>query len=356
MANAVTGTSSSHPEWDAFAQRHAGSPFLEHDPLYSLSEELIDSIVKFAPGFFTAEQVKFERDLVRTATFGFFLRAPLGPAHEGAEHECGPTLKERQETTAGQIDDMLVEELWRTGADKEDREAFFTQHAAQRERTVSRQAAYAGWLLLNAEYRAELRHLRDRWEGAVRDAGRFPRLPMWLMPDPTEGAELPPGFRDECYRFFSRWGLDTLLTWDWPVPMEPDLNVGLRQNMNLLSSAGAVLVVPWYLLRGGVLNLQEVIQQCRLASTPDHLLGWVNKQGHRKGGDLGDARYATIQWLYRYHELVLKRRYPGSCEGNQQRLDHAFASVIKRDEDTVKKLRLELRRAVDGTDPDRPEG
>lgn len=356
MANAVTGTSSSHPEWDAFAHRHAGSTFLEQDPLYALSEELIDSIVKFAPGFFTAAEVEFERDLARTASFGFFLHTPLGSAHEGAEHENGPTLAERQEETGKQIDDLLAEEMRRAGVDQEDLGAYFTQHAAQRERTVSRQAAYAGWLLLNAEYRTELRHLRECWEGAVRVAGRFPRLPMWLMSDPTEGAELPNGFRDACYRFFTRWGLDALLTWDWPVPMEPDLNIGLRENMDLLSSAGAVLFVPWYMLRGGVLNLQDVIQWCRLASTPDHLFGWVNKQGHRKGGDLGDARYTTIRYLYRYHELVLRRRYLGACEGNLLRLDSAFAAVIGREEDTVKKLRLELQRAGETSAPDQPKG
>ena len=176
-------------------------------------------------------------------------------------------------------------------------------------------------------------------------------MPMWLMPDPTEGAELPPDFRDACYRFFSRWGLDTLLTWDWPVPMEPDLNAGLRPNLNLLSSAGAVLFVPWYLLRGGVVNLQEVIQQCRLASTPDHLFGWVNKQGDRREG-IGDLRYATIRWVYRYHELVLKRRYPGACKGHLSRLDSAFAAVNKCEEDTVKKHRHDLQRTIGAGDPD----
>ncbi len=354
MAKAVTGTLSSHPEWDAFSHRHAGCPFLEHDPLYALSEELIDSIVGLVPGFFTAAEVAFERDLAQTASFGFFLHTPLGPAQGCVEVGSGPTLAERQEATAGQIDAMLAEELRRAGADSEDVSSHFAQHAAQRERTVSRQAAYAGWLLLNATYRAELRHFRECWARAVRDAGRFPRLPLWAMPDPTEGAALPYGFRDACYKFFARWGLDTLLTWDWPVPMEPDLNVGLRENVNLLSSAGAVLFVPWYLLRGGALDVRDVVQQCRLASAPDHLSGWVNKQGDRREG-VGDARYATIRWLYRYHQLVLRRRYPGACEGNLLRLDSAFAAVIEREEDTIKKHRLELRRTLEASDSDQPE-
>lgn len=355
MANTNAGTPG-HPEWDAFAHRRAGSPFLEHDPLYALSGELIDSILDRAPGFFTAAEVEFERDLARTASFGFFLHTPLGSSQADAEHENGPTLAERQEETAEQIDELLAEELRRTGIDQEDRDAFFVRHAAQRERIVSRQAAYAGWLLLNAEYRAELGQFRGCWEGAVRTAGRFPRLPMWSVPDPTEGADLPPGFRDACYRFFARWGLDTLLTWDWPVPMEPDLSAGLRPNLDLLSSSGAVLFVPWHLLRGGALGASDVIQQCRIASAPDHLRGWVNKDGHQKGRDLGDARYATVRYLYRYHELVLRRRYPAACEGNLLRLDGALAAVIDRDEDTVRKLRLQLQRAGETGGPDHPAG
>ena len=351
MAEAVADPSSSHTEWDAFSHRHAGSRSLELDPLYSLSEELIDSIVKLVPGFFSSEEVKFERDLARTARFGFFLHTALGLAQVGNEPTGEPTLAESVENTSRQIDDMIAEELQQTGADPEDIRAHFTQHADQRARIVSRQSAYAGWLLLNSEFRAELRRFRERWEGAVRAVGRFPRLPMWLMPDPTERAELPPDFRDECYRFFCRWGLETLLTWDWPIPMEPDLNIGLRENLGLLSSGGMFLFVPWYLLRGEKLDMKEVVRQGRLAAAPDHLRDWVNKRGHRKGQDLGDERYSTIQWLYRYFELALMRRYADACKGNQQRLDHAFASVIKRTEETIKQLRLEALRAIDARVP-----
>jgi hypothetical protein len=44
--------------------------------------------------------------------------------------------------------------------------------------------------------------------------------------------------------------------------------------------------------------------------------------------------------------LVLFRRYSSARAGNWQRLDWAFAEVIGRGEDTVKKLRQELWRAL----------
>ena len=338
-----------HPEWDAFSRRHTGCSFLECDPLYALSEELIDSIKQHVPGFFNNEQERFERDLAGTASFGFFLRQPLG-TNPGLQRE----LDERQQRTSREIHCLLAEELRRAGVDQQDIGEYFERGTDQRERVVSRQAAYVGWLILNQDYHREVRAFRERWQGTTHIASRFPRLPIWLMPDHTEEDDLPPGFRDECYRFFVRWGLDTLLTWDWPVPMEPDLNVGLRRNTGLLSSGGMVLFVPWYLVRGGKLHFEEVVHQSRLGAVPDHLRDWVNKQGERKGDAFGDTRYATVQWLYRYYVLVLTRRYADACEGNRQRLDRAFASIIKRDEDTTKKLRCELQKALTDAVSGRP--
>jgi len=338
------------PAWCVFSGRQAGHRFLACDPLYSLREELIDSVVREAPGFFCGQDERFERDLARAASFGFFLRRAYGRPGGAA----GRASEESQGATAGEIKHMLEEELARAGADAQDVSEYFERVADQRGAVVARQDAFAGWLVMNPVYRAEVRALRERWGEAVRTAGQFPRLPMWLVPDPTDDCDLPPGFREDCYEFFTRWGLSTLLTWDWPVPAEPDLNVRLQQDYNLLSSGGVLLFLPWYLLRGGKPDLGDVVRQCRLGSTPDHLRGWVNKRDGRGIDPLGDARYGTIRWLYRYHELVLLRRYPEACRGNLRRLDVAFANVLRRDEDSVKKLRLELRRALAGVgDPGR---
>jgi hypothetical protein len=100
------------------------------------------------------------------------------------------------------------------------------------------------------------------------------------------------------------------------------------------------------MLRGEAVDLREVTRRSRVASTPDHLRDWVTKSASRKGNNLGDVRYGTIRWLYRFYELVLRRRYPAECQGNAHRLDRAFARVLGRDEDLVKKLRQELARGL----------
>jgi hypothetical protein len=352
MTDVASSGSSGHPDWDAFSRRHAGNLFLKHDPLYALTEPLIESIKQYIPDFFSADEEQFERDLSRTASFGFFLHRPLGSTAEPREHGNGQTLNERQQNSALRINQMLAEELRRTGANREEMSTYFEQRADQRETIVARQDAYAGWLVLNREYRDDVCHFREAWEPAVRAIGRFPRLPMRYGTDPTDEVELPSEFRDACYDFFCLWGLETLATWDWPVPMEPDLDTHLRGDLNLPSASGMLLFIPWYLLRGNRLDLRKVVQQSRLASAPDHLLDWVNRRADRRGGDLGDVRYATIRWLYCFDELVLARRYSAACEGNRQRLDLAFADVIDRDEDTVKKLRREIRRELGTTPPD----
>jgi hypothetical protein len=72
----------------------------------------------------------------------------------------------------------------------------------------------------------------------------------------------------------------------------------------------------------------------------------VNQQTEEGGDDRGDVRYMNLLWLYRYHHLVLVRRYGSSCRENLERLDSAYAKVLELVQDSVKKLRLHLQRAL----------
>jgi hypothetical protein len=62
--SAETHQQCSSSEWEQFAGRHAGNPFLEIDPLYALTEEIVQGITSGIPNFFTEEQLRFERDLI----------------------------------------------------------------------------------------------------------------------------------------------------------------------------------------------------------------------------------------------------------------------------------------------------
>jgi hypothetical protein len=337
--------------WQAFARRHAGNPFLEQEALYALSPPLLEAIGELAPGFFTPEQELFERDLAATASFGFFHGRALGagrrpPGRGGA----APTLDQRQQQSAWAIREMLAEELRGQGIPEAAIRRGFRQREQRRGRIDACQEAYGGWLVLDPQYREGVAALRAAWGPVVRAAGRFPRLPRRpFLPRESFGGEVPPAFAEACYTFYGHWGLEQLLTWDWPVPMEPELADGPGGDPERLA-AGLVLVVPWYLLRGGNVSLQEVAQQGRWTA-PEHLRAWLFREraGGRAGG-LDVLRYARLRRLYRYYELVLVRRYGGAVAGNVQRLDAALARALPgaRGEDTVKKLRLVLHRRLHG--------
>lgn len=341
MAGADADGASVDPTWPAFAGRHPGNPFLTHDPLYALSEPLIEAVRTEVPDFFTAQEEDFERDLARTASLGFFRGRPQGPSAAGR-----PILVERWQAADAEIRGMVAGELASAGANPADVGEYFERRNAHRDGVSDRRSAYLGWLLLDPLFRGELRKFQQSWDGAVGPGGRFPALPTLLLPDPTRDAAFPPDFREACYDFYYRWGLDTLATWDWPVPMEPDLNSHQRRDPARLSSSGVFLFLPWYMLRGEALDLREVARQARVAAVPDHLRVWVANEPVSKGDNLGEVRYGNIVILYRYYELVLRRRYAAACRGRTQRIDRAFARILDRDEDSVKKLRLQLARAA----------
>jgi hypothetical protein len=104
-------------EREEFVDRHAGHPFLQHDPLYALSEPIIEAIKAEAPTFFTEDEEYFERDLAKTASFGFFHRRALGltATDTRPDPESGLSLQDRHGRSAQAIAEMMAEELRRDG-------------------------------------------------------------------------------------------------------------------------------------------------------------------------------------------------------------------------------------------------
>lgn len=320
--------------WDEFARRHAGQPFLQCESLYSLNEPIIDAIQKEVPGFFSPEQERFERDLACTVRFGFFCGRAIGLTKRD------DSLDARHARSAKAINDMLQEEYRRTGASDKDIHAYLEAGSERRDVIDVRKESYTGWLVTNREFRDEVHQLRTAWESQIRKLGGFPRFPHWPLNDLGLPGKVPQRFADGFLDFYCRWNLQRMLTWEWPIPMEPDLVGGVLTEQKLVAEAGIRVFLPWYLLRGEKLNLQELVRRSRLVDSPRHLSQWVRKQD-----DLGDRRYERIAWLYRFLELSLRLRYPEACHRKAQKLDHAFSRVLDRDQESVRKLRQELQRS-----------
>jgi hypothetical protein len=345
MSKQKTNSGRAPSVWEAFARRHAGQPFLERETLYSLTEPIIDAVKAVAPDFFSADQERFERDLARSASFGFFHRNPLG--YTRSDRDGGAGLAERGARSGRAIEEMLRDEYRRGGmCDPEIRDCF---RASDDRRQVmnTRQDAYTGWLVTNTEFRDDVSGLQSRWAALVGELGRFPSFPRWPADDLGLDTAVPDCFRDEFLAFYRRWGLERMLTWEWPVAMEPDLVGGMIRDLHEMSETGVVLFVPWYMVRGEKLNLQEVVRLARATSPPPHLRDWVGKT-RRKQDEMGDVRYERLAWLYRFLELALRRRYPQACRRRAQRMDLALGRVIGRDAESLRKLRQEMQRALSG--------
>ncbi len=192
------------PTWEVFRQRHRGNPFLQEDPLYSLTEGVIAAIAEEIPGFFTAEQQGFEEDLARRTGGGFFLRRPIGvptsvlyqpgltiedfihrapvPALRAEEvmRQLAPALKPEW-FKDGQTQEILhalrdlIVQLWEAGGRAgPDIESARRQGCAEEQLLARRGEAYVGWLLLNEAFGSELRERRGRLAvPAPRRASRF---------------------------------------------------------------------------------------------------------------------------------------------------------------------------------------
>lgn len=366
--------------WLAFKRRHPGNPFLAEDPLYAMTEDVIDFIKENLPEFFSPQQETFERDLARMTGGGFFLHRPLGQPtsilhkpgltigeflqyatlspHKDEERtkRLSPELKpewfkdEFTKESMRAICDMMVT-LWRaSGREEMDIDAALRQESDEGRLMVRRGEAYSAWLLLNPQFRKELGELRTAWAATIAHRGGFPQsAPAQVSP---ENLPAPHPRRDRCAKaclaFYRRWCLDRMLTWELPAPLDARLHHGASESPEMTPDEGVTVRLPWYLLRGGQLDLQAVIHRIRFESAPEHLSEWVHKRSERQGDQAGEISYQRLYWLYRCYELILFRRYRTACENNIERLDRTLGTIIGLEQDWVKRLRQRLARELHG--------
>jgi hypothetical protein len=315
--------------WREFARRHRGNPSLELDPLYALPEPLIDLIQRDAPGLLIPAAEAFERDLVRTAHGGFFLRRPFdclllsGPPDE-RQAALDEDLRELQ---AGLMEDA--------GTRPQQIQRYFDGEKDEQQDAEVRRLAYCGWLLLNDQFRQERDTLREYGKVLVTAKGGFPALPRALM-----GKERGPIDPDDVpfHTFYRRWGLERLITWDLPCPLEPELSGVVTHDWATLGGAGVSLFVPWYRARDKKIRLDQLVERLAIDRNPGHLRGWLEPKSEAKS-PLGYVRLGNLVRLYRFRWLALAARYPLS--GLTERLDEVFAEFLGGlDAQSIRKLRL----------------
>ena len=259
---------------------HPGNQVLNVNPLYSLHEELLGIIsgkatgalteqMGVVPGFLSKEEVAFERDLARTVSGGFFHQQPF---------DCvllAKPVDKRLDDLGEKIRSALVETLAEDGVHPQRTHSALDAEARYQEMADHRAVAYAAWLVMSPRFREERDALRETWGKFVDDKKRFP----WLGGPPL-GAPVRITARNREAQarfmfFYRRWGLQTFLTWDLPVPLRPAIQSSADLGEFGATEAGVSLFVPWYVLRDGRFKLADLAHQMQTLANPDHLAGWI---------------------------------------------------------------------------------
>ncbi len=328
--------------WNGFAARNSGNPHLGLDALYALSPQLIDLIRNRIPRFFSPTQIEFERDLAATASFGFFLQKPIGVRLPQSLDE---SIDQKFEESGKRIKEMLAEEYRNSGISESQIHRHLDNPISIFTEIGEIKKSYHGWLITNPDFIYDIIRFRNKWEQEIRRYGGFPKLPNQWASDSIGSWEALSAFEKACLEFFSVWGLETLVTWHWPIPMDPDLDVGNREQHPFSSFGGVSLYIPWYLLRERTLDFQRIISEFRNFHVPPHLASWVAKRESKKGR-LGENRFAKSLTIYRYFVLSLLKRYPDKCEANVSDLDKIFGEFNNCGKDTIKTQRLIILRTI----------
>ena len=322
--------------WDAFAARYPGDPRLalsSGEAIYALDRKLIGLLAQRPKPVLSPEDVCFEEDLARTTEGGgFFLGQPFHDHLSFDQYENAGT--QQQQRNDQEIKDLLYADLPRY------RRKQIENREEERASSVRvRQRAYAMSLVKQELFRAERDQLRAETHGDVQRLGFIPSVPRSYLgvavPMPPEGALFLP--------FYRRWSLSGLITWDLPEPLCPELFGHMTIDEHTASEAGVILFLPWYLLRDGTLDLLQLARDLQVAHDTKHLeprLSLSSQQDHALGYKRLEHQFA----LYRYWHLALAARYGLRIRRMTERLDDIFGRYLQVGTDTVKKVRLDLRK------------
>jgi len=286
----------------------------------------------------------FEIDLAKTASFGFFYGNPIGGS-ELLENRRGRPANQQYVENAKVIKRLLKDEYLREGAKEFQVERSAEQDAQRNEVADDRRQAYIGWLVTNLEYRSDVERLRGQWSEEIGKLRTFPAFPRW-----TNSLQVHERFSDESkndfQQFYAHWGLDNLVTWDWPMPMLMDLEGGMIDQVSKLAGAGMWFFVPWYLLREKRIDFQEIVNARRPVRVPKHLREWVENR-YSNHMPLGELRFERLGYLYRVLYLTLFARYPSlRTEGDLGKIDRAISLLWGGETENVRKLRLHLQKIL----------
>lgn len=340
------------PQAQRFFKKYTDHPSLQNDCVYALPIELIKAILSELPEFLSAEDEEFEFDLADSSGSGFFLKRSFQYL---LFTNSDAKIRQRQTDVQTTIQRMLAEEMMKNGRTKLQIKRYFQKQHEIDQKLLLRQRSFAGWLVTNPQFRLECRRFWKSIETRIREQRTFWPIPFSFIGGPPTVSEENREFFTTCMSFYMRWNLDTIASWDLPVPMRADVVTRSLYDLDSLRDAGITVFLPWFQSRDRDITLRELAEWHQLSQPPDHLKDWLEHRPDNWGHD----RFAMMLRMYVYLELGLKCRYGNRLKGSLPGLDAAFARYFKRTTDSleaeqyagsVKKVRQELSRRLKRVD------
>ena len=314
--------------WRELQQRFPDHPHLDDESLLALPEAFLSALRECVPGLLTRQEVEFEQALRETGSTGFFRQQRLvstvlepGPAPD--EQASRPPDATAAEGHSHRGQQALLDVLQcgaislQVAIDRQDREWELIEAEHLRLR------GYAGYLLANPVFRADVAYLRAYLSDPP---------DLAIAPTLADENSLPPGpespaFRSDLVRiharqFLGRWSLNRMLTWDIPDPTPAAIHPRDTGTVNPAFPAGITLFLPWSLLADHAFTDQFVdsYQRCRVDLR--HLADWIEQRQ-----EWGPLRYSRLLEYFVYRHLVLETRYATSLRRRTGWVDQAFQKL-----------------------------
>lgn len=297
---------------------------LDSTVFYGIPESLIEAVRRESPQFFTERQLEFERKLAcalkRQHAVGLLFGKP--------------------------VQSSLFEERSPMTVSPEDFEALGWKHygltyakANQASKEIESRAipfreqlvAYAGWLVTNPVFVTEIAGLRKQEE-------------KYLASTPDKEAE---PFVVEMNAFLNRWQLCSMASWDLPEPQGPNL-AGVELPAAAQRGNDSIkLELPLTTRLPARFPVRDVISEIRNQIAEPHLAEWQEILSRESTTSSGIRRFSHMLKIQFFRNVVMALRYLVRFEGQVEALDRAFGLFLGVGEDSVKKLRLEIKRRLD---------
>jgi hypothetical protein len=260
--------------WQCLFDKHSNHPALDEECVYAMPPVLLDLVLRKLPALLTMEEEQFERDLAEAAICGFFRKRQF--EYPPLTHASGGISFGKKAVDLSPPKPRTIMKRARTPVLIQYVDPHFQQ---EKEDELARAAAeqwrwaYAAWLAINPDFRSAVHDIRSVEDLRETD-NAFPELPGTIF-----GTRRPLPTLSRFSSLYEGWNLQTLATWDLPIPIPLIMDHMPLTDVSTFSMMGVTAFVPWYMLRHRSFDLLAYVDRSHQVRGGRGLDGWLNAKG-----------------------------------------------------------------------------